>query len=161
LDTSENILLSVFSQSTAKQVILAQCLAYMREHLDCWQDGSDEDLLAWLGWHWDMGLVSAVVDPATAGLGALLVVRYIERPESFECTYEHARGAQTAVAELLIVTDPAALEVAVCALINRLGRPVYLMHSRSKWTQDARPKTVRWIAFERHLRRLYANPKSS
>ena len=156
MDLSENTMLSVFSQTTAKQVMLAQCLAYMREHLDCWQDGSDEDLLAWLEWYWDMGLVCAMVDAKSGALGTLLVARFIERPEQFERTYVHIKGAQICVPELLIVTDPAALEVAVCALRDRLGCPVYLMHSRSKWTRDSRPKTVRWIAFERHLRRLYA-----
>jgi hypothetical protein len=125
----------------------------MRKHLHCWREGCDEDLLAWLSWYWDMGLVSPMINCYTQELGALLVVRYINKPEDFEKDYAHHKGGQICVAELLIATEPDALKAAICGLALRHGYPVYLMHSRPVWEH---PKLLVWSKFERHLRKMYA-----
>jgi hypothetical protein len=129
----------------------------MREHLPCWKEGSDSDLLAWLSWHWNIGLVAAMLIPESERIGCLLVVRYLNDPAEFEQTYVHHHGGKICVAELLIVTEPEALGAAIELLIHRCGRPLWLMHSRSKWEPESKPKLVHWSSFERHLRRqIYA-----
>jgi hypothetical protein len=143
-----------------KEQALKECLVYMREHLGCWQDASDADLGAWLRWHWDMGLVAPMLN-AAGKLAALLVVRYINRPELYPKTYTHQKDGKICVAELLIVTEPPALEAAVLALVRRWGKPFFLMHERYKWGERCGPKTLLWTNFERHLRRMYAQPQSS
>jgi len=138
-----------------KEQGLKECLAYMREHLGCWQDASDADLYAWLEWHWDMGLVAPILNDA-GKLATLLVIRCIDSAQGYRKTYTHQKGGQICVVVLLIVTEPPALEAAVLGLASRWGKPLFLMHERYKWGQRSEPKTLFWSKFERHLRKMYA-----
>jgi hypothetical protein len=127
----------------------------MREQLDCWQATSDADLEAWLEWHWDMGLVAPILNHA-GKLAALLVIRFIDCPELYQKIYTHQKGGKICVVELLIVTEPPALEAAVLGLASRWGKPLFLMHERYKWGQRSEPKTLLWENVERHLNKMYA-----
>jgi hypothetical protein len=161
LDASENTDQCVHRASTSQRVtrhqILSRCLEFMRTELPCWREASDSDLYAWLGWHFDMGLLAPIGDERTGKLAALLAVRSVDNPEDFENDYAHHRGGKICIAELLIATDPQALEVAIVGLAARIGFPVYLMHGRP-WRLE--PKIMLWSKFERHLRKLYAQPEN-
>jgi len=159
LDTSENILRSVLSESAAQQVTkeqgLKECLAYMREHLGCWQSAPDADLYAWLEWHWDMGLVAPILNHV-GKLATLLVIRYIDSAELYQRTYMHQKGGKICVVVLLIVTESPALEAAVDRLAHQWGKPLFLMHQRYKWGERCEPKILAWTKLEPHLRKMYA-----
>jgi hypothetical protein len=146
LDTSENILLSVFSQSTAQQVntAVAGAVDYIQAKYPDWKGCPLGDLRSWLLWHWILGLIG-VVGQAKRICG-LVVVRLLEDPADYSRAYRHSANGKICYVELVAADSTDALRAAVNSLRFRHGNPDWLLFERGH--RSARPKLYPWKRFD-------------
>ena len=151
MDTSENIMLRVFGASRRQQVKDAICvvLAFIRQMFPDWREAPEEDLRAWLLWHWCQGLVAAVTDAQTGEMVAVVVVRLFDEPAGFETAYLHNPNGRICYVELAIAEDKEALLAGIEFLAQRHQSPVQLVFERG--VRKLAPKVYLWKRFSQLL----------
>lgn len=126
-------MLRFFSAGTAQRVreVTSRIIEYIRQNYPAWADCPDQDLRAWLTWHWCQGLIAAMCDPQDGKLCALVVARLLDEPDGYEKAYLHNPSGRICHVELAISEEPEALQAAIALLLSRFSKiPLYVMHER-------------------------------